>query len=90
MPSPFPGMDPYLEDPVGWTDVHQRLITTLSTELNRLLPLCGPIQPQHLPGRHDLETFFPNFDRSPGRRWDRCAGGKRSAVDIDGSAGRGA
>ena len=38
MPSPFPGMEPYLEDPVGWTDVHQRLITTLSTELNRLLP----------------------------------------------------
>ncbi len=38
MPSPFPGMDPYLEDPPGWTEVHQRLITTLSTELNRLLP----------------------------------------------------
>jgi hypothetical protein len=31
-------MDPYLEDPAGWTEVHQRLITTLSTELNRLLP----------------------------------------------------
>ncbi|MGH8058913.1 MAG: DUF4058 family protein [Candidatus Entotheonellia bacterium] len=27
MPSPFPGMDPYLENPSGWPDVHQRLIT---------------------------------------------------------------
>jgi hypothetical protein len=27
MPSPFPGMDPYLEDPTLWPDVHQRLIT---------------------------------------------------------------
>jgi hypothetical protein len=27
MPSPFPGMDPYLEEPSSWPDVHQRLIT---------------------------------------------------------------
>lgn len=27
MPSPFPGMDPYLEDPTLWPGVHQRLIT---------------------------------------------------------------
>lgn len=30
MPSPFPGMDPYLEDPVGWPDVHVRLIVAIS------------------------------------------------------------
>jgi uncharacterized protein DUF4058 len=38
MPSPFPGMDPYLEDPVGWQDLYQRLITTSSTVLNTMLP----------------------------------------------------
>ncbi len=27
MASPFPGMDPYLEDPNRWPDLHQRLIT---------------------------------------------------------------
>ncbi len=27
MPSPFPGMDPYLEDPTLWPDLHQSLIT---------------------------------------------------------------
>src|SRR5205823_2775570 len=27
MPSPFPGMDPYLENPGLWSDVHHNLIT---------------------------------------------------------------
>ncbi|HWE01654.1 MAG TPA: DUF4058 family protein [Tepidisphaeraceae bacterium] len=27
MPSPFPGMDPYLEDPALWPDVHHELIS---------------------------------------------------------------
>lgn len=27
MPSPFPGMDPYLENPVWWPDFHHRFIT---------------------------------------------------------------
>lgn len=30
MPGPFPGMDPYLEDPAHWPDVHQRLITYIA------------------------------------------------------------
>jgi len=33
MPSPFPGMDPYLEEPVRWPDVHQRLITYIADAL---------------------------------------------------------
>ncbi|MGH2410099.1 MAG: DUF4058 family protein [Chloroflexota bacterium] len=33
----FPGMDPYLEDPGGWTGVHDGLIARLRTELNRQL-----------------------------------------------------
>ena len=31
------GMDPYLEDPGGWTGVHDGLIARLRTELNRQL-----------------------------------------------------
>jgi hypothetical protein len=27
MPSPFPGMDPHLENPTIWPGVHQRIIT---------------------------------------------------------------
>ncbi len=33
MPSPFPGMDPYLEDTVRWPDVHQSLITYIRDAL---------------------------------------------------------
>jgi hypothetical protein len=38
MPSPFPGMDPYLEDPVVWPDLHNRLMTYLADRLNQVLP----------------------------------------------------
>lgn len=33
MPSPFPGMDPYLEKRSLWPDLHQRLITYISEAL---------------------------------------------------------
>jgi len=35
MQSPFPGMDPYLEEPGGWKGVHSRLIAILGELLNR-------------------------------------------------------
>ncbi|MBL8792277.1 MAG: DUF4058 family protein [Planctomycetia bacterium] len=38
MPSPFPGMDPYLEDPTLWSEFHGRLAVAAATALNRLLP----------------------------------------------------
>lgn len=38
MPSPFPGMDPYLEAPWIWPDLHLTLIVAIRAELNRLLP----------------------------------------------------
>jgi hypothetical protein len=37
MRSPFPGMDPYLEDPGRWAGVHGLLISAIRTELNRRL-----------------------------------------------------
>ena len=36
MPSPFPGMDPFLE--AHWGDVHLRLATSISNELRTQLP----------------------------------------------------
>ncbi|MBI1987665.1 MAG: DUF4058 family protein [Nitrospinae bacterium] len=38
MPSPFPGMNPYLEHPVLWPGVHQGLITYATETLNAILP----------------------------------------------------
>jgi hypothetical protein len=37
MPSPFPGMDPYLENPITWSGVHHPLITYISDALNPVL-----------------------------------------------------
>ncbi len=38
MPSPFPGMDPYLEAPDTWPDFHDALAAEIRGELNRVLP----------------------------------------------------
>ena len=38
MPSPFPGMDPYLEDPAVWPGVHATLITRIRAALTPQLP----------------------------------------------------
>jgi hypothetical protein len=37
MPSPFPGMDPYLENPELWGDVHHELISTIRELINRVI-----------------------------------------------------
>jgi hypothetical protein len=42
MPSPFPGMDPYLEHPGRWPDVHHRLISIASDVL------AEQLRPKHL------------------------------------------
>lgn len=39
MPGPFPGMDPYLEHPALWPDVHNSLITAIR---DALAPLVAP------------------------------------------------
>lgn len=39
MPSPFPGMDPYLESPRYWQDFHERFITYAAEALQQQLPL---------------------------------------------------
>lgn len=44
MPSPFPGMDPYLENPALWPNVYGRLIVVIADALSPLLlPKYQPI-----------------------------------------------
>src|SRR6478735_4371972 len=38
MPSPFPGMDPYLEAPAFFPDLHDRLVARMSETLQARLP----------------------------------------------------
>ena len=80
MPSPFPGMDPYLEDPYIFPDLHQRLASGISGVLNRRLP--GPyyarveLRPEvGIIDEDDgpTKTFIPDVlvlhePRRPGRR----------------------
>ena len=38
MPSPFPGMDPWLESPAHFPDFHSRFLSSLSAAMNAVLP----------------------------------------------------
>ena len=75
MPSPFPGMDPYLEAPSIWPDVHHGLIGGIRAALNPdLLPrYVGRVElRQYLsddddPGRQALVPDL-RVERSPGRK----------------------
>src|SRR5262249_23607470 len=59
MPSPFPGMDPYLETPDLWPDVHHELISQIRTALNPAL------RPSSAP-RFDRPVSTPD-QTAPGR-----------------------
>lgn len=60
MPSPFPGMDPYLEAPRIWPDVHHELISQIRGALNpRLRP--------HYVCRVELRVYISD-DEDPGRK----------------------
>jgi uncharacterized protein DUF4058 len=60
MPSPFPGMDPYLENPHHWPDFHSRLIVYLAEHLR---PLIRPRYAASVQPRVFIEG--PEQDRIP-------------------------
>jgi len=60
MPSPFPGMDPYLEDPELWPDVHHGLISQIQSALN---PQLRPNYVARVESR-----IYLSRDDDPGRR----------------------
>jgi hypothetical protein len=78
MPSPFPGMDPYLETPDVWRDFHHRYIPVLSASLMRNLPAKYIVkveetvyirelsaQERRLVGRPDAAVVSLAADRQP-------------------------
>ena len=60
MPSPFPGMDPYLEEPGLWPDVHHRLITVTSDTL------AAALRPKYYVRIE--ERVYLSDESDPGRR----------------------
>lgn len=59
MPSPFPGMDPYLETPDLWPDVHHELISQIRAALNPVL------RPRYI-ARIELRVYISD-EEDPGR-----------------------
>src|SRR5436309_15448082 len=59
MPSPFPGMDPYLETPNLWPDVHHGLISQIQAALN------PAVRPRYV-ARVELRVYISDDD-DPGR-----------------------
>ena len=59
MPSPFPGMDPYLEAPELWPDFHHELISAIRERMNLLLR----------PAYHSMveDRVYISDERDPGR-----------------------
>lgn len=53
MPSPFPGMDPYIEQPEVWSDFHTNLVTEIQGQLN---PAIHPKYVARLVPRVTYET----------------------------------
>lgn len=60
MPSPFPGMDPYLEGPRLWRDFHTELITVVREALN------PQIRPNYV-ARIEARVYISTAD-DPGRK----------------------
>lgn len=66
MPSPFPGMDPYLEGE-EWHDVHQRLATEISDYLapqirpHYVVRLAVAIVPD-MPHAQEIEVMYPDVE----------------------------
>jgi Protein of unknown function (DUF4058) len=49
MSSPFPGMDPYVEDPEVWSDFHGGLVLAKSAVGKRFINLYCQIAPHTVP-----------------------------------------
>ncbi|MGH7202321.1 MAG: DUF4058 family protein [Planctomycetaceae bacterium] len=60
MPSPFPGMDPYLEDPASWPNFHHGFISELQGRLT------GQLRPKYY-ARVEERVYISDQD-DPGRR----------------------
>ena len=56
MPSPFPGMDPYLENPGLWPDVHHNLISEFQAIL------AAQLRPKYLVGIEERAYILDESD----------------------------
>ena len=88
MPSPFPGMDPYLENPDWFPNLHDGLITFLVGSLMRRLPEAYYARSrQRIWLEHTHRRVEPDADvlrsaRGPSQ-WERDNGGVAIAEEVE-------
>jgi hypothetical protein len=85
MRSFFPGMDPYLEDPGGWTGVHDGLVTRLRTELNhRLGPgfVADACTSVYVVSADEQRWVFPDIFVIETRRAEQAQQGARVVAPV--------
>ncbi len=87
MPSPFPGMDPYLEGPLLWSDVHQ----TLGSQIRRqIAPRLSPHYVARLETRFVASTLdeqtvsvlYPDVDITSTQFRERATATYEPLVDV--------
>lgn len=92
MPSPFPGMDPYLEHPTVWPDMHDALAAEIRKTLNRALPQpyyaqLGVREEVGIITEGTLRRIVPDVTVHRGPAWDDAGGGVAVAAaprtDLD-------
>jgi hypothetical protein len=83
MPSPFPGMDPFLEEPEMWPTVHQGLISLMWMELNQRLPRGYVANVEERVFLTDPpQTRYPDIQVAKHRRKAKKSKGQNGAVAV--------
>src|SRR5215470_2530945 len=73
VPSPFPGMDPYLEGYL-WPDVHQALAAKIRQQLApRYVTRLGLAVLSDEPDEAEVKIMYPDIEVLRGRRVERSA-----------------
>lgn len=73
MPSPFPGMDPYLEEPGLWLDAHHELMSVMRELMMRRLTEGPAAERNHVADSPDA-AIARHFDPVASRRQGRSLG----------------
>ena len=86
MPSPFPGLDPYLESPRYWSDLHERFITYAAESLQQqFTPRYRALIGERLVVRATARVMIPDVTvvrRPAPRSAVAAAGGVATAVAL--------
>jgi hypothetical protein len=84
MPSPFPGMDPYIERPAIWPDFHDRLIASIVGKLQpQLRPRFAAVTQDRLYLVESDRAVYPDVAIIETPQPNRRDGGSTAVLEVD-------